>query len=166
MNITHFKILQSVIQHIGKPIQVKSFLRISNTFLSILAESKSADFYMRATVPNASTTNSKLSSLRFTFFGLFWQDSDISPPSLTPWSSGIAASITCQRFSFLSLITKSGLLTWISLSVFNNCCFPVHSLWHNYILGSCHLLICSNQHFPIRSLRIALATLLSLLLLC
>ena len=80
MNIAHFKILLPVIQYIEKPIQAKSFLRISNTFLSILAESNSADFYMRASVPNASTTTGKMSSLRFTFFGLFWQDFDISPP--------------------------------------------------------------------------------------
>lgn len=59
---------------------LKSFLRISDTFLSILAESNSVDFYMRASVPNASTTTGTMSSLRFTFFGLFWQDFDISPP--------------------------------------------------------------------------------------
>ena len=84
MNITHFTLLQPVVQYIEKPIKVKSFLCISSTLLSILAESNNVDFYMKATVSNASTTTGKLSSLRFTFFGLFWQDFDNSPPSLTP----------------------------------------------------------------------------------
>ena len=68
MNITQLEILQPTIHWCpvttsweGKPIKIPSFLHISSTFLSILAEPKSANFWMRA------VTTSKLFIIRSLF---------------------------------------------------------------------------------------------------